>query len=411
MGLFAREQIIVGLEVGTTKVCAVVAEVLENHELMIIGLGVAPSRGVRKGEVVEMEAAVQSVQEAIAQAEERAGVEIHTVYAAVTGGHIRSFNNRGSVVVTNEEREIRCEDVQNVLWNAKAVNIPVDHAVIHAIRQRFYVDGQDGIQNPVGMFGAKLEADVHVIHGLRTRLHNTLRCIRQVPLEIKSIAVSSFASALAVVTPEHQQQGALVIDMGGGVTDYLVFREGAIEHSGVLAVGGDHVTNDIAMGLKIPINRAERLKVEQGSAEVPEADEIISCKREVGLPELQLSRRQLCRIIHLRVEETLTLIRQDVQRRGLLEYLGAGVFLTGGCSRLAGIQQLAERILGCPVRLGHSRILSGPSSVLESPEYSTAIGLVRYAVSCQREPQERPRWENRWGKVWQAARDRLRTFF
>lgn len=411
MALFAREQIIVGLEVGTTKVCVVVAEALENHELMIIGTAVTPSRGVRKGEIVEMEAAVQCVQEAITRAEEETGVEIHTVHAAVTGGHIRSFNHRGSVVVSGDDHEISPQDVNNALLNAKAVNIPVDHAIIHAIRQRFFVDGQDGIQNPVGMFGTKLEADVHVIHGLRTRLHNTLRCIRQVPLEISNVVFSGFASALGVLTTEQRQQGALVIDMGGGVTDYLVFREGAVEHSGALAVGGDHVTNDIAIGLKIPINRAERLKVEYGSALVPDSEEIIRCKREVGLPELQLSRRQLCRIMNLRVEETLGLIRQDVQKRGLLEYLGAGVFLTGGCARMPGIQPLAESVFGCPVVLGCSRISSGPSQITENPEYATAVGLVRYAVSGQRDVAPAGRWSSRWNKMWQTAWERIRTFF
>ncbi|MDW8343686.1 MAG: cell division protein FtsA [Verrucomicrobiae bacterium] len=411
MGLFAREQIVVGLEVGTTKVCVVVAEVLENHELMIIGSALAPSRGVRKGEIVEMEAAVQSVQEAITRAEDETGVEIHTVYAAVTGGHIRSFNNRGSVLVTGDDGEISAQDIKEVLLNAKVVCMPVDHVIIHAIRQRFFVDGQDGIQNPVGMLGTRLEADVHVIHGLRTRLHNTLRCIRQVPLEIKSVVVNSLASALAVLTPEHQRQGALVIDMGGGVTDYIVFREGIVEHSGVLAVGGDHVTNDIALGLKVPINRAERLKVEHGSVLMPDTEEIIRYKREVGLPELELSRRQLCRIMNLRIEETLTLIRQDVQKRGLLDYLGAGVFLTGGCARTAGIQKLAEGVFGCPVTLAYSRVAPGTGTVMESPEYSTAVGLVRYAVSSQRDVAPMGGWSTRWNRMWQTAWDRIRTFF
>ena len=222
--MLQKEKIIVGLEVGTSKVCAVVGEVLDDGNIMIIGVGQAASEGVRKGEIVDIEAAVQSIHTAVADAEESAGVEIHNVYASVSGGHIRCFNNRGSVAVTNEDREITEEEVRNVLLNAKAVNIPMDHVVIHAIRQHFFVDGHDGIQNPVGMIGAKLEADVHVIYGVRTRLQNTIKCIKQVPLDVANIAVSGFASALAVLTTEHQQLGAVVIDMGGGTTDYIVYQ-------------------------------------------------------------------------------------------------------------------------------------------------------------------------------------------
>jgi len=208
------EQIIVGLEVGTSKTCAVVGEVLDADNLQIIGIGQTTSQGVRKGEISDMEAAGQSIHQAIAEAEDSAGVEIHNVYASVTGGHIRCFNNRGSVVIANDDREITEEEVRSVLHNAKAVNIPHDHVIIHSIRQRYFVDGQDGITNPVGMIGAKLEADVHIIHGVRTRLQNTIRCIKQVPLDLANIAVSSFASSLAVLTTEDQQHGALVLDIG-----------------------------------------------------------------------------------------------------------------------------------------------------------------------------------------------------
>jgi cell division protein FtsA len=408
--MLAKEKIIVGLEVGTSKVCAVVGEVLDDGNIMVIGVGQANSEGVRKGEIIHLDAAVECIHRAVADAEESAGVEIHNVYASVSGGHIRSFNNRGTVAVTTDEREISEEEVRNVLLNAKAVNIPMDHVVIHAIRQHFFVDGHDGIQNPVGMIGAKLEADVHVIHGVRTRLQNTIKCIKHVPLDVANIAVGGFASALAVLTTEHQQLGAVVIDMGGGTTDYIAYREGTIQHSGVLAVGGDHVTNDVAIGLRIPMNRAETLKVEHGSVTVPAGDEIITLKREVGLPDRQVSKQQLCRIMNLRVEETLAFVKKELEKQKLLDYLGAGVFLTGGCARLRGLEALAGDVFGLPVHMGHSLTVGGPTSAIESPEYSTAIGLVRYALGSQRDHHQPPSALRKMGQSFQHLLQKVRAF-
>ena len=388
--MLAKERIIVGLEVGTSKVCAVVGEVMEGGHIQIIGVGQVASEGVRKGEIVNMEAATQNIHDAVIQAEETAEVEIHNVYASVTGGHIRCFNNRGNVAVTNEDRVISDDEVRNVLLNAKAVNIPMDHVVVHAIRQRFFVDGNDGIQTPVGMIGARLEADVHVIHGVRTRLQNTIKCIKEVPLDVANIAVSSMASALAVLTTEHQQLGAVVIDMGGGTTDYIVYRDGTIQHSGVIAVGGDHLTNDIATGLKLQMNRAEALKIEHGSLDVPAVDEIIALKREVGLADREVSREQLCRIMNLRVEETLKFIKQDLDKQKLTDYLGAGVFITGGCARLRGLERVASEVFGLPVHIGHSYAVNGPTAAIESPEYSTAIGLIRFAQGSQHDRHHAP---------------------
>ena len=404
----ARETIIVGLEVGTSKVCAVVGEVLDDGNIMIIGVGRAASEGVRKGEIVDIDAATAAIHQAVADAEESAGVEIHNVYASVTGGHIRCFNNRGSVAITNDDREISENEVRSVLLNAKAVNIPMDHVVVHAIRQHFYVDGHDGIQNPVGMIGAKLEADVHIIHGVRTRLQNTIKCIKQVPIDVQNIAVSSFASAQAVLTSEQQQLGAVAIDIGGGTTDYIVYCEGTIQHSGVLAVGGDHITNDIATGLKIPMNRAEQLKIEHGSVEVPVENEVINLKREVGLPDRQVSKEQLCRVMNLRVEETLTLVRKEIEKHKLLDYLGAGVFITGGCARLRGLETLAGNVFGLPVHIGHSHTVNGPTAAIESPEFSTAIGLVRYALGSQRDQHQPPTPFRKAAQTWHHLMQRVR---
>jgi len=407
--MLAKEKIIVGLEVGTSKVCAVVGEVLDDGNIMVIGVGRANSEGVRKGEIVNIDGAVECIHAAVADAEESAGVEIHNVFASVSGGHVRSFNNRGTVAVTSDDREISEEEVRNVLLNAKAVNIPMDHVVIHAIRQHFFVDGHDGIQNPVGMIGAKLEADVHVIYGVRTRLQNTIKCIKHVPLDVANIAVSSFASALAVLTSEHQQLGAVVIDMGGGTTDYLVYSGGTIQHSGVIAVGGDHITNDIAIGLRIPMNRAETLKIEHGSVEVPAEDETITLKREVGLPDRQVSKLQLCRVMNLRAEETLKLVKQELEKQKLLEFIGAGVFITGGCARLRGLESLVSQVFGLPVHIGHSRTVGGPTSAIESPEYSTAIGLVRYALGSQRDQHQPPSALQKMSRGFQTLLQRVRA--
>ena len=388
--MVAKNRIIVGLEVGTSKVCAIVGEVSDDGNILIIGVGQVASEGVRKGEIVNMEAATKNIHDALIQAEESADVEIRNVYACVTGGHLRCFNNRGSVVVTNEDREITDDEVRNVMLNAKAVNIPMDHVVLHAIRQRFYVDGADGIQTPVGMIGAKLEADVHVIHGVKTRLQNTIRCIKQVPLDVANIAVSSLASALAVLTPEHRQLGAVAIDIGGGTTDYIVYRDGTIQHSGVIAVGGDHLTNDIATGLKIPMNRAEALKIEHGSLDVPVTEEVLALKREVGLADREVSRTQLCQIMNLRIAETLNFVKQDLDKHKLTDYLGAGVFITGGSARLRGLERVAAEIFGLPVHIGHSHTVNGPTAAIESPAYSTAIGLIRYAQGSQRDDHKSP---------------------
>ncbi|MEI6084309.1 MAG: cell division protein FtsA [Verrucomicrobiota bacterium] len=404
-----KERIVVGLEVGTSKVCAVVGETMDGVNLQVIGVGQVASTGVRKGEIVDMDAAMQNITAAVAAAEDSAGVEIHNVFASVSGGHIRCFNNRGSVIVTNDDREIGDDEVRNVLLNAKAVNIPMDHVVVHAIRQRFYVDGADGIQNPVRMLGSKLEADVHVIHGVRTRFQNTIRCIKQVPLDVQNIAVSSFASALAVLTTDQQKQGAVVIDMGGGTTDYIVYREGTIQHSGVIAVGGDHLTNDIAIGLRLPMNRAEQMKLEHGSLDIPLADEAITFKREVGLPDLQVSKQQLCRIMNLRVAETLTLVKKELERQKLFDYLASGVFITGGCARLRGLETMAGEIFALPVHIGHSQTINGPTSAIESPEYSTAIGLVRYGLGSQRDQHQPPTATQKFKHTFQHLVQKVRT--
>src|SRR6266487_766987 len=264
--MFDPSSIIVGLEIGTSKVCAVVGELAVDGALNIVGLGQAPSRGVRKGEIADAPTAEEDVRHAIVEAEQMADVEIRSVYLGVTGGHLRGFNNRGVHPVVSADREISEDDVQDVIKNAKTINLPAQNHVVHAIRQHFLVDGQNGITNPVGMLGARVEVDVHVVHGNLNRLQNAIRAVKSLQLEVDDIVFNGLASSLSLLTTDHKELGALVIDIGGGPTEYVIYVDGIIKHTGVLAVGGDHVSNDLAYGLKVPLSRAERLKIEHGSA-------------------------------------------------------------------------------------------------------------------------------------------------
>ncbi|MCU0787136.1 MAG: cell division protein FtsA, partial [Verrucomicrobia bacterium] len=263
--MFDSSSIIVGLEIGTSKVCAVVGEVNSEGVLNIIGVGQARSRGVRKGEVIDTSQAEEDVRNAIVEAEQMADVEIRSVHLGVTGGHIRGFTNRGVHPVVSADREICEDDVEDVVKNARAINVPAENTVVHAVRQNFVVDGQEGINDPIGMLGSRLEVDVHVVHGNLNRLQNPARLVKGLQLEVDSVVFAGLASSLALLSSEQKELGALVIDLGGGTTDYAVYVDGVIKHTGVLAVGGDHVSNDLAYGLKVPLGRAEQLKIEHGA--------------------------------------------------------------------------------------------------------------------------------------------------
>ncbi len=378
--MFDDSNIIVGLEIGTSKVCAVVGEQAPDGALNIIGLGQARSRGVRKGEIVDPKQAEEDVRNAIVEAEKMADAEISNVYLGVTGGHIRGFNNRGVHPVVSADREISADDVQDVVKNAKAINLPTENNVIHAIRQHFFVDGQDGISNPVGMLGSRLEVDVHVVHGNTNRLQNPIRLVKGLQLEVNAVVFNGLAASLALLSNEQKELGALVIDIGGGATDYVVYVSGVIKHTGVLAIGGDHVSNDLAYGLKVPLSRAEKLKLEHGSAIVDEAAQgrTDTITNEFGLPLKTINVGHLQRIMSLRLEEIFQLIAQDLEQAGLFDYLRAGVVLTGGGARVPHIAKLAETSLQMPVSIGQTNSISGIKSALDQPEFAAAIGLVKF---------------------------------
>ena len=384
--MFNSASIIVGLEIGTSKVCAVVGEVNDEGGLNIVGLGQSPSRGVRKGEIVDSSKAEEDVRAAIVEAEKMADAEIRSVFLGVTGAHIRGFNNRGVHPVVSADREISEDDMQDVIKNAKAINLPNDNTVLHAIRQHFLVDGQDGIADPVGMLGSRLEVDMHVVHGNFNRLQNAIRLVKGMQLQVDDVVFNGMAASLALLTNEQKEMGALVIDVGGGTTDYVVYVDGVVKHTGVIAVGGDHVSHDLAVGLKVPMSRAEQLKIEHGGAFVDDAvkGRVLALPNEVGLPFKEVNLEHLRRIMALRLEEIFELVAQDVQKAGLLDYVRAGVFLCGGVARVPNFAQLAESVFQLPVTVGKTNSISGLKSALDQPEFAGAIGLVKFGSFKQR---------------------------
>ena len=380
--------IIVGLEIGTSKVCAAVGELTDTGELNVLGLGQAKSRGVRKGEILDAEKAGDDVRQALAEAEEMADVDIESVLLAVTGRHIECANYRGVHTIPSVDRAIDDEDVQLALRNAKSQSCPAGSEIIDSVRQGFIVDDHTVYDNPVGVVGGRLEARVHVIRGHANRLATSRQAVENaVPVRVEKPVFGGLASALAVLTTEQKQAGAVVVDLGAGTTEFAFFHQGLLRHSGVLAVGGDHVSNDLAYGLRILIPRAEELKLEHGTAVArPESAGVqvrgdstsLHGGRGVSLEHLE-------RIMSHRIEETLELVALRLREADALRMATAGVFLCGGAARTPGILDVARRIFQCPVHQGLVQGVSGPANVLENPEFVTAIGLLRYGAMRSRQ--------------------------
>src|ERR1700726_2078838 len=381
----ASSDLLVGLEIGTSKICVVVGESRPDGTIKILGVGQAPSRGVRKGEIVDFETAMKCVHEAVVDAEQKSDVMIRSVYVAVAGAHIQSFNNRGGITLPEDRDEIDEQDVEDVKINAREVSIPAQNAFLHSIIQHYHVDGQDGVLNPAGMLGNKLEADFHIIHGVRTRIQNTIRCVKELPLEVEDVVFAALASAQVVLTQHQKNLGALVIDIGGGTTDYILYVDGAVKQSGVLAIGGDHITNDISMGLRIPMARAEKLKTEEGSCVLGNClpGETVLLKDDSGFAGKEIERESLNTIIHMRVRESLDLLKRQLEEESFINYIGAGIFVTGGCSLISGIEPLTSEVFEMPAPVAHAQTISGLTSAFENPQFSTAIGLIKYAQAVQ----------------------------
>ncbi|MDP8248596.1 MAG: cell division protein FtsA [Candidatus Tritonobacter lacicola] len=375
-----KDDLVIGLDVGTTKVCAIVAEKGDNGDVRIIGMGMSPSNGLRKGVVVNMESTIGSIGRAIEKAEEMSDVEINSVFAGIAGGHIDSFNSRACIPITRSSGEILESDIQKALSAARATYIPIDREVVHAIPQGFLVDGHEVGKDPRGMSGMRLEAKVHIITGAITSAQNIILCINRAGFAVEDIVLEPLASALAVLTEEEKESGVLLIDIGGGTTDYVVFTGGAIRHSNVLSLGGDHLTNDIAIVLKIPMSKAEEIKKEYASAgreNVGESDEI-AVRCGVGQPNRIISRKELCDIAHSRMDEIFSLIMREIHKSGYERRISSGVVLTGGASLLPGSVRMAADIFDMPVRMGSPMGVSGLVEVLDNPIFATGVGLSKF---------------------------------
>jgi cell division protein FtsA len=380
----SKRDIVVGLDIGTTKICCIVGEVVESFNghpaIDIVGIGTAPSAGLRKGVVVNIESTVASICKAVEEAELMAGVEIANVYAGIAGGHIKSFNSTGVVAV--KDKEITEQDVQRVIDAAKAMAIPMDREVIHIIPQEFIVDDQDGIRDPIGMSGVRLEAKVHIVTGAVSSAQNIIKCANKAGLNVAEICLEPIASGEAVLGNDEKELGTVLIDIGGGTSDVAIFREGAVAYTGVLALGGQHITNDIAMGLRTPQADAEKLKVKYGQAlaSLVNPDDMIEVPGVGGRNSRTVPRRLLAEIIEPRMEEVFMLIQQQIMKSGFHELLSGGVVLTGGSTLLEGITELAEMVFDMPVKRGMPQGVGGLRDVVHSPKFATAVGLLKYGA-------------------------------
>jgi cell division protein FtsA len=376
---------IVGLDVGTTKICAVIGLPRPGGALDIVGVGSAPSRGLRRGVVVNIDSTVEAIKAAVAEAEQMAGAEVSGVYAGVAGGHIRGLNSRGVVAVSGKDREVTDLDVERAVEAARAINLPQDREIIHVLPQTFMIDDADGIREPLGMSGVRLEVEVHIVTGAAASVQNVIRSVNRAGLAVQDVVLEPLASAQAVLFPDERELGVLVVDIGGGTTDIALFRDGAVWHTAILPLGGDHITNDVAIGLRTPMADAEDLKKRHGCAltvSVP-AEETVDVPSVGGRKPRQLSRQVLSEIIQPRVEEIFTLVARELTRAGFQDAATAGVVITGGTSLLEGMPELAEAVFDQPVRRGIPGDVGGLADVVRSPIYSTAVGLALYGARRQ----------------------------
>jgi cell division protein FtsA len=408
-----HDNIIVGLDIGTTKICAVVGEVKEDGRVDVIGIGSNPSRGLRKGVVVNIESTVESIKKAVEEAELMAGVEINAVYAGIAGGHIKSFNSRGYIPIKN--REITKDDVERVIDAAKAVAIPLDREVLHVLPQEFTIDDQDGIKEPLGMSGVRLEADVHIVTGAITSAQNIVKSCGRAGLDVLDIVLEPLASSHAVLSSDEKELGVAVVDVGGGTTDLAIFLEGGIYHTAVIAIGGNHLTNDIAVGLRTPAAEAEKIKKKYGCAmtRLVREEEKIEVASVGGRPPRELSRQVLSEIIEPRMEEIFGLVLKEIRRTGFEERIAAGVVITGGSAILEGVPELAENIMGMPARRGLPANVGGLVDIVNSPMYATGVGLVLFGAQQAGTGKVRRITEggNSFGRIFNRMREWMEGFF
>jgi cell division protein FtsA len=399
-------QVIVGLDIGTTKICAVVGE-LTDEGVQIIGMGSHPSEGLRKGVVVNIETTVNSIKKAVEEAELMAGCEITGVLTGIAGGHIKGINSHGVIAVKG--KEVTRREVERVIDAARAVAIPTDREVLHILPQEFILDGQEGIQDPVGMSGVRLEAKVHIVTGAVASAHNLIKCCNQAGLDVDDLVLQSLASGEAVLTDEERNLGVVLLDFGGGTTDLAIFQGDAIKHTGVLALGGNNLTTDLAMGLRTPLKEAEKLKKHFGSALVSlvAKDDVVQVESIGGQRPRRIKRTIVSEILEPRVEEILTLLQMEVERSGVTQQASGSIVLTGGSSLLEGLVDMAEQVFNLPARLGYPTGVGGLKEVVNNPMYATAVGLVLYGARNTAEKKFRIRDVN----IFNRITTRMRRWF
>ena len=374
----SEKNMIVGLDIGTSKVVAIVGEVTSEGGIEIIGIGSHPSRGMKKGVVVNIESTVHSIQRAIEEAELMAGCQIHSVYAGIAGSHIRSLNSHGIVAI--RDKEVTPGDVERVIDAARAVAIPADQKILHILPQEFIIDNQEGIREPVGMSGVRLEAKVHLVTGAVSAAQNIIKCVRRCGLEVDDIILEQLASSFSVLTEDEKELGVCLVDIGGGTTDIAVFTEGSIRHTAVIPIAGDQVTNDIAVALRTPTQHAEEIKIKYACAlaQLASADDTIEVPSVGDRPARRLARHTLAEVVEPRYEELLVLVQAELRRSGFEDLAAAGIVLTGGSSRMEGLVDLAEEVFHMPVRLGTPQYVAGLVDVVRNPIYATGVGLLLF---------------------------------
>ncbi|CCU79557.1 Cell division protein FtsA [Halanaerobium saccharolyticum subsp. saccharolyticum DSM 6643] len=389
-----KRKIVTGLDIGTTKICALIAEIGGENNIEIIGIGLAPSNGLRKGIVVDIDKTSHAIKSAIQKAERMAGQKVDSAYVGIAGSHIESINSHGVVAVTGDEKEIKESDIKRVIDAARIIPVSAEEDILHVLPREFIVDGSPGIQDPLGMSGVRLEVETHIIKGASTSIQNLVKSVLRAGLSVDEVVLEPLASSQAVLSEDEKELGAVLVDIGGGTTDVIVFHEGSIAHTSVLPVGGNHVSNDIAVGLRTPVSEAEKIKIMHGSVLPEEIDdaEKIEVLAASGKERKKLSRKMLCQVIEPRMSEMFNLVKKELDSAGSTDLTPAGLILTGGASLLEGSERLASDITELPVRIGEPDYVSGLSNVIDNPVYikkgdtipraifSTAVGLIEFAL-------------------------------
>lgn len=404
-----EKNLIVGLDIGTSKVVAIVGEVSENmNEVEIIGIGQHPSRGLKKGVIVNIESTTHSIQRAVEEAELMSGCEINSVYTGIAGSHIRSMNSHGIVAI--RDKEVNQDDIDRVIDAARAVAIPADQRIIHILPQEYVIDNQEGIREPIGMSGVRLEAKVHIVNGAASAAQNIIKCIGLCGLEVDDMILEQLASSDAVLTEDEKDLGVCLVDIGGGTSDIAVFIEGAIRHTAVIPIAGDQVTNDIAVALRTPTQYAEDIKIKYACAltQLANAEEMIEVPSVGARPPRHLARQTLADVVEPRYEELLTLVQAVLRRSGYEDLVAAGIVLTGGSAKMDGVVELAEDVFSMPVRLGYPKYVTGLVDVVRNPIHATGVGLLLFGYKHR---HERITEITQQGGNMKSALGRMKTWF